>query len=304
MATGPETPLRVAITGSTGLIGTALARSLRADGHRVLPVVRSRPKEGEIGWDPREGRIDEAGLHGVDAVVHLAGETVGERWTEARKARIRESRVRGTSLLARTLASLPRPPGVLVSASAIGYYGDRGDEPLEEDAGPGSDFLAQVAQEWEAATEPAARAGIRVAIPRLGLVLSPAGGALARMLPVFQLGAGGRLGSGRQWWSWVSLPDVVRGIRFLLEAEATSGPYNLAAPEPVTNAEFTRTLGRVLSRPALFAVPEVALRLAFGEMADATLLASQRALPARLLGAGFAFRHPHLEAALRAVLNG
>lgn len=295
----------VAVTGASGLIGSALVRSLRADGHEVRRLVRGtpRPDRGEIGWDPAAGRVDAEGLAGVDAVVHLAGENVGKRWTAEVKRRIRESRVRGTSLLAGTLAALPRPPRVLVSASAIGYYGDRGEETLTEGSGAGDDFLAEVGEAWEAAAEPAARAGIRVVLPRTGVVLTPEGGALERMLPVFRLGLGGRLGDGRQWMSWVSLPDVVRAFSYAVDTDSLSGPVNVVAPEPVTNAEFTRTLGRVLGRPTPAFVPRTALRLAFGEMADATLLASQRVLPARLLEAGFRFRHPSLEGALRAVLG-
>jgi uncharacterized protein (TIGR01777 family) len=297
--------LRVAITGASGLIGSALSRSLREDGHRVHPVVRRspRPGSGEIGWDPAIGRIDAEAFTGVDAVVHLAGENVGERWTPAKKRRIRESRVQGTSLLARALASLPEPPRVLVSGSAIGYYGDRGDEVLREDSGPGGDFLAEVGQEWEAATEPAARAGIRVVLPRLGVVLTPDGGALERMLPPFRLGVGGKLGDGRQWMSWISLPDAVRVLRFAIRAPELSGPVNATAPEPVTNEEFTRALGRALGRPTLMRVPAAALRLVYGEMAEATLLASQRAAPTRLQHAGFRFLHPQLDTALRAVLG-
>ncbi len=307
----PETPpssdrRRVAVTGSSGLIGSALVRALRAEGHEVLRLVRRepRPGRGEVGWDPREERIDAAALSGVDAVVHLAGASVGERWTDERKRRIRESRVQGTSLLSRSLADLPEPPRVLVSVSAIGYYGDRGDEPLSEESDRGGGFLSGVAVEWEAAAEPAARAGVRVVTPRLGVVLSPDGGALQRMLPVFRLGLGGRLGDGGQWMSWVSLPDVIRAFSFLIGTPEVKGPVNVVAPEPVTNAEFTRTLGHALGRPTPLFVPKTALRLAFGEMADETLLASQRVVPARLVGAGFHFRHPHLEGALRAVLGG
>ena len=304
-----DTPVgkrRVAITGASGLIGSALARSLRADGHRVYAVVRRSPlpERDEIGWDPDQGRADAAAFAGLDAVVHLAGEPIAQRWTAERMARIRSSRVQGTSLLARTLASLPDPPGVLVSASGIGYYGDRGDEPLSESSGPGEDFLAGVAQEWESATEPAARAGVRTAVIRTGVALSPEGGALERMLPVFRLGLGGRLGSGRQWMSWISLPDLVRAITFVIDSPDLQGPINMVAPEPVTNAEFTRTLGRVLGRPALMRVPATALRLAYGDMADAALLASQRARPTRLQDAGFRFQHPRLETALRALLPG
>jgi uncharacterized protein (TIGR01777 family) len=265
--------------------------------------VRSRPAgPGEISWDPGAGRIDAAALEGVDAVVHLAGESIGRRWSAAVRSRILESRVRGTRLLADTLASLSRPPELLVSASAVGYYGDRGDEPLDESSPPGDDFLAGVAEAWENAANPAAEAGIRVVHPRFGVVLSPAGGALKRMLPAFRLGAGGRLGSGRQWMSWISIDDAVDALRFVIDTPALAGPIDFTAPEPVTNAEFTRVLGRLLRRPPFLAVPAAALRFLFGEMADRTLLASQRARPARLLGAGFSFRHPTLEDALAALL--
>jgi uncharacterized protein (TIGR01777 family) len=295
--------LRVAISGASGLIGTALSVALERDGHAVLPLVRSRHAgPGEIAWNPEAGRIDAAALEGLDAVVHLAGENIAQRWTAGVRSRILESRVRGTRLLADTLASLSRPPELLVSSSAVGYYGDRGDEPLDESSPPGDDFLAGVAEAWENAAKPAAEAGIRVVHPRFGVVLSPAGGALKRMLPAFRLGAGGRLGSGRQWMSWIAINDAVDAIRFVIGTPALAGPIDFTAPEPVTNAEFTRVLGRVLGRPTFLEVPAVALRLLFGEMADRTLLASQRARPARLLGAGFSFRHPMLEDALRALL--
>lgn len=303
-AASSGTPLRVAVTGATGLIGTELVRRLRAGGHTVVRLVRSEPApgSGDVRWDPEAGRLDAAGLEGVDAVVHLAGESVGQRWSEERKARIRRSRVEGTRLLAQALADLPRRPRVLVSASATGLYGDRGDELLDEESAVGSGFLAAVAREWEAAAAPARRAGIRVAHPRLGVVLSTEGGALARMLPPFRLGAGGKLGSGRQWMSWVSIDDAVRALLFALADERVEGPFNVVAPEPVTNAVFTGRLAHVLGRPALVPVPEFALRLAFGEMADEALLASQRALPRRLAALGFDFHHPEVEGALRAAL--
>lgn len=301
---GAEGRLRVAVTGSTGFIGEALVAALGRDGHRVHRVVRGAPAPEEVGWDVDGNRIEGEKLEGVDAVVHLAGENVGERWSAEKKRRIRESRVRGTRLLADALASLARPPRTLVSVSGVGFYGSgRGDELLTEESAPGSDFMAEVARAWEEATGPAARAGIRVAIPRLGLVVGAGGGALARMLPVFRMGGGGALGSGDQWWSWVALPDVVKAIRFLMGAGAPEGPVNVVAPEPVRNAEFTALLGRVLRRPTLLRVPAPALRLVFGEMADATLLASQRVVPARLLAEGFAFGYPTLEAALRSALD-
>lgn len=302
----PPTAARVAVTGSTGLIGTALVRALRDDGHLVLRLVRTRPVPGadEVYWSPSLGEVDAAGLEGADAVVHLAGENVGTPpWTEERKRRILDSRVQGTSLLARTLAGLAAKPRVLVSASATGYYGDRGDEVLDESAPSGEGFLAEVCRTWEAAADPAREAGIRVVHPRIGVVLSGGGGALEKMLAPFRLGVGGKMGSGRQWMSWVALHDVVEAIRFAVGADGLSGPANVTSPVPVTNEEFTRTLGRVLGRPTLFGVPKFALRLALGQMADEALLASQRAVPRKLREAGFTFRYPDLEGALRAALG-
>ena len=301
--------LRVAITGSSGLIGSALAQRLEREGHAVVRVVRGAPsrakdeRPGEVAWDPARGVIDAEGLEGVDAVVNLAGENVGQRWSPAVKERIRRSRVDGTRLLAGALASLRRPPEVLVNASGIGYYGDRGDEILTETSTPGTDFLARVVAEWEAATAPAADAGIRVAIARSGVALTPRGGMLERLLPVFQMGAGGKLGSGRQWTSWIAIDDLVDAMLFLIGTPALAGPVHLVAPEPVTNAELTRTLGAVLRRPTLMTVPKAMLQLVYGEMAEATLFASQRAVPTRLAAGGFEFRHSRLEDALRAVLR-
>lgn len=295
---------RVAITGSGGLIGGALARSLEGEGHEVVRLVRGAPRAaGEVRWDPEGGTVDTAGLEGVTAVVHLAGESLSERWTAERRRRIRESRVQGTRLLAEALTTLEVPPAVLVSASAIGYYGDRGDERLDEESAPGTGFLAEVAQEWEAAAGPAGAAGIRVVNPRLGVVFTPEGGALQRLLLPFRSGVGGTLGDGRQWMSWISLEDAIAALRFLITRPALDGAVNLVAPEPFTNAELTRELGRVLHRPTVLPVPAVALRLLFGEMADAMLLASQRVLPTRLLEAGFRFRHPRLDGALEAMLH-
>ena len=298
--------LHVAITGATGLIGRALTAFLTTGGHRVTRVVRGATAPGDVRWEPDRGRIDAGALDGVDAVVHLAGENVAAgRWTAARKRRIRDSRVGVTGFLAGTLAGLTRPPRVLISASAIGIYGSRGDEVLTETSplGPAGDFFADLAREWEAAAEPARRAGIRLAIPRFGVVLSPAGGALAKLLPPFRVGAGGPLGDGRAWMSWVSAEDAVGAIHHALFTEAMAGPFNVAAPEPADNQEFTRALGRVLRRPAVMPVPAAALRLAFGEMAGATVLASIRALPSVLERNGYRFRHPGLEAALRHLLG-
>jgi len=301
-----STQLHIALTGAGGLIGSALVQRLTELGHRVTPLVRRAAGPGEIHWDPEGGALDPADLEGVDAAVHLAGENVGARWTAARKARIRSSRVRGTELLSRALARLRRSPAVLVSASAIGIYGDRGDEVLSETSALGNperEFLASVGQAWEAAAEPARGAGIRVVHPRFGVVLSPEGGALKKMLWPFRLGAGGRLGSGRQWMSWIALDDTVSAVVHLLTSEALSGPVNVTAPAPLQNRDFTRILGQVLSRPTPFPVPPAALRLALGEMGDAALLASARVVPARLTASGFRFRYPDLDSALRHVLG-
>ncbi len=298
--------LRVAITGATGLIGSVLAAFLRTGGHEVTPVTRRSDVPGAIRWDPVAGVIDGAAFEGMDAVVHLAGETIGTRWSPHRKRRMRDSRVEGTMLLAEALASLHRPPPVLVSASALGIYGNRGDELLTEDAvpeGAPSDFFVELGRDWEGATEPARVAGIRVVKPRFGLVLTPAGGALGRMLPPFLLGAGGPLGRGKQWVSWISIDDAVGMIHHAILTESLAGAVNATAPEPVTSRTFASTLGRVLRRPALLPAPAPALKLLFGEMANTALLSSQRLSNARLLASGYTFRHPTLEVALRHVLG-
>jgi uncharacterized protein (TIGR01777 family) len=275
--------MRVAITGSSGLIGSALVQSLEADGHIAVRVVRSGGGPGTVRWDIDRAEIEAEGLDGLDGVVHLAGEGIGEkRWTDDQKRRIRESRTAGTDLLARALASLPSKPPVLVSGSAIGFYGNRGDEPLSEASAPGSGFLAEVSTAWEAATGPAEEAGIPVAHIRTGIVLDREGGALQRLVGLARFGLLGKLGSGRQWMSWISLADEIGAIRYLLE-HPVSGPVNLTAPSPVTNAEFTKTLGRVVKRPAVLPVPR------FG--------------PKLLLKAGYEFQHPELEPALRAILG-
>lgn len=295
----------VAVTGSTGLVGTALADSLEAAGHVVRRVVRRPARAGqhEIRWDPTAGQIDTTALAGVDGVVHLAGESLAaHRWTEAFKAEIRDSRVRGTRLLCDALAGLSTKPGVLVSASAVGYYGDRGEETVDESSAPGTGFLADVCREWEAATQSARDAGIRVVNLRLGVVLSPHGGALAQMLTPFKLGVGGVIGSGRQYLSWISIDDLVSAIQFALRTESLSGPVNAATPHPVANREFTKTLGGVLGRPTVFPMPAFAARLAFGEMADEMLLGGVRVEPRALSTAGFAFQYPELESALRHLL--
>ena len=296
----------VAITGASGLVGMALVDALQADGHVVRRLVRhpARDEEREIRWDPAAGTIEAAKLSDVDAIVHLAGENLAaHRWTEAAKARIRDSRIKGTRLLCETLAGLATKPSVLVSASAVGYYGDRGDKPVDESSPPGRGFLAELCQQWEAETNAARDADIRVVNLRLGVVLSPDGGALAKMLTPFKLGVGGVLGSGRQYLSWIALDDVVRAIQFALAAAAICGPVNAVTPQPVTNREFTKTLGQVLGRPTIFPLPAFAARLVFGEMADEMLLGGVRVEPQALRSAGFEFRYPELEPALRSMVG-
>jgi uncharacterized protein (TIGR01777 family) len=297
--------LRIAVTGASGLVGRALCAFLSTGGHEVLRVQRKRTgTSGEILWDPSRGAIDAEAFERVDAVVHLAGENIASgRWSAETKRRILESRRDGTRLLAETLASRKTPPLVLVSASAIGFYGNRADETLDESSPPGDGFLADVCRAWEAAAEPARDAGIRVVHPRIGVVLSPTGGALAQMLTPFRLGAGGRLGDGRQFMSWISLDDLVAAILHLVADGSLSGPVNATAPAPVTNAELTATLASVLHRPAIVPMPAFALRLLLGEMADALLLSSARVLPTRLSQSGFVWRHPELRAALADMLG-
>jgi uncharacterized protein len=294
--------VQIAITGSTGLIGKALVRALRDEGLTVIRLVR-RPAaaDDEVRWDPFGG-VDSGALEGVDAVVHLAGAGIGDhRWTETYKREVRDSRVEGTRTLARALAGLSRRPAVLVSGSAVGFYGDTGDVAVDESAPEGEGFLAALCRDWEAAAQPAVDAGIRVVHPRTGVVLSRDEGLLGRTLPLFRLGLGGRLGSGRQWMSWISLADQVAALRFLLH-DGLQGPVNLTAPQPVTNAAFTSAVGRALHRPAPFIVPARVLRMALGEFADEGALVSQRVLPDRLTKAGFTFRHTDIDSALAAVL--
>jgi len=301
--------VKVAVTGSNGLIGSALVSSLEGDGHQVTRLVRGRsgPVSGdrEVAWDPAAGTIDGAALEGHDAVVHLAGVGIGDhRWTDEHKAAVLDSRVKGTDLLTRTLAGLHHPPAVVASGSAVGFYGDRGDEELTEASGPGSGFLATVVQKWEAAATPASDAGIRVAYLRSGVVQSSAGGALKKQLPAFKAGLGGRLGSGRQWLSWIAIVDEVGAIRHVLDHPDIVGPVNLSAPEPVTNAEFTRTLGTVLHRPTAVPTPTPALRLMFGkEMVSEMLLGGQRVLPKVLEATGYVFAQPDLATALATELG-
>ena len=298
--------MRVVLSGSSGLLGSALVRSLEADGHAIVRLVRdgaaAAAREGTARWDPRGGEIDRDALEGCDAVVHLAGEGIFGRFTDAKKERILRSRVDGTTLLARALAELGQRPRVFASASGIGYYGDRGDEPLDESSTKGTGFLADVVDAWESATDPASTAGITVVKLRSGVVLSPDGGALAKMLTPFRLGVGGRVGSGKQWTSWIAIDDWVRAVRALID-KPVEGPVNLVAPSPVTNAELTRTLAHVLHRPAIFPVPKLALATLFGgEATDEMLVVSQRVTGSRLSELAFTWRHPELEGALRAVL--
>ncbi len=295
----------IAITGSSGLVGSALIHALEADGHLIRPVVRRAPRAGanEIRWDPDKGTIDAAEFSDVDGVVHLAGENIAaHRWTASFKQKILDSRVRSTKLLCDTLASLASKPAVLVSASAIGYYGNRGDESLNESATNGRGFLSEVCQQWEAATASAKAADIRVVNLRIGFVLSKEGGGLVKMLTPFRLGAGGVIGSGKQYMSWIALDDLVRVIQFTLSAAALVGPVNATAPNPVTNREFTKTLGSILHRPTILSVPAFAAKLAFGEMADDTLLGGIRTEPRALQNSRFEFHYPDLDSALRHIL--
>jgi uncharacterized protein len=293
-------PLRVAITGATGLIGTALDAFLTTGGHTVRRVTRTPTRADDIPWDPTSGTLDPHALEGLDAVVHLAGESLSERWNKERKARVLRSRVEGTGLLARTIAMLERPPRVLLSSSAVGWYGSRGDDVVDERSAPGTGFLAGVTQQWEAATAAAERAGVRVVHARTGVVMSPRGGALPRLLPPFRLGLGGRVGHGDQWMSWIALDDVVGAMHFILHTERLRGAVNVTSPEPVTNAGFAQALGHALHRPAVAVIPETAVRLVLGsEQAEEMVFASQRVVPRALLEAGFAFRHPSIEEALR-----
>jgi uncharacterized protein (TIGR01777 family) len=296
--------MKVLISGSHGLVGKALISSLSSDGHEIVRLVRGTPSgPAEVEWHPNEGRIDAANLEGFDAVVHLAGESIASgRWTDEKKRAIRDSRVKGTALLSEALARLSRPPAVFLSASAIGYYGDRGDEVLTEKSAPGKDFLASVCVEWENATRAAIEKGIRTVHTRFGIILDAEEGALGKMLTPFRMGIGGRVGHGKQWMSWIAIEDVVNGLRFVIEDKTTSGPINFVAPNAVRNAEFTKSLGHVLSKPTLFPVPAFGVRLAFGEMGDALLLSSQRVEPRVLREKGFVFRWARLDEALRHLL--
>ncbi len=299
-----STPPIVAISGATGLVGPALADSFIADGWQVRRITRSpRAERGDIGWSPREGKLDASRLAGVRAVVHLAGESVAQRWNDEVKRKIRESRTRGTSLLANAVASLDEKPAVFCSASAIGFYGNRGDEIVDEDSPAGDGFLADVCREWEAACEPAWEAGVRVCQARIGLVLSPAGGILGKLLPLFRMGAGGAVGSGQQYMSWIVLSDLVGAIRHIVDHDDMHETVNCTAPAPVTNQHFTKALGAALGRPTVLKVPAFAARLAMGEMADEMLLAGQRVVPKRLLESGFKFQFREIETALNELLG-
>lgn len=297
---------RYAISGATGLIGRTLASSLTADGHEVRRLVRpgGHVSSGDVRWDPSAGTIDAAALEGLDAVVHLAGEPIGDkRWTATTRRRIRSSRVEGTGLLAGALAALEHPPAAFVSASAVGFYGDRGDEVLTEADPPGDDFLAEVCAAWEAAADPARAAGIRTVHPRTGVVIAADGPLIDKIELPFKLGVGGRVGDGRQYVPWIALEDQIRALRFLIDTPELAGPVNLVAPSPVTNRELTRVLGRVLRRPTVLPIPVLAVRALYGQMGVTLATTSQRVRPTRLLDAGFRFRYEQLEAALRAALS-
>jgi uncharacterized protein len=295
--------MRILVSGVSGPIGAALLPSLAARGYQVTRLVRGVASgEGQISWDPAKP-LAPGSVSGFDPVIHLAGETVVGRWTAAKKARIRDSRVLGTLHLAQALAQSAQRPRLLITASAVGYYGDRGEEILRENSPPGEGFLSEVCREWEAATQPAAAAGIRTAQLRIGVVLSPVGGALQKMLTPFKMGVGGNMGNGRQWWSWIDVRDLVGAIHHILTSDHLDGPVNIVTPTPVTNAEFTQTLASVLSRPAIFPMPAFAARLAFGQMADELLLASQRVEPAKLTASGYAFQYSNLRASLQNLLG-
>jgi uncharacterized protein (TIGR01777 family) len=294
--------MHVLVSGARGLIGSSLVPHLQKAGHRVTRLTRApAPASPDaVPWDPAAGWIEVGKLEGIEGVIHLSGEAILGRWTPEKKRRVRDSRVASTRLLAESLAALKTRPRVLVCASASGYYGDRGDELLNEDSAPGTGFLADLCREWEAAATPATDAGIRVVPVRIGLVLAPNGGLLGPMLLPFQLGLGGPLGDGRAWWSWIAIEDVVQAFRFAMERDDLRGAINAVAPAPVTNAEFTRVLGRILERPTMLRVPRFALRVLFGEeAAREAMLASGRLVPARLQANGFRFEFPELEAALR-----
>ena len=298
--------MKILITGSHGLVGSALVPAVANAGHTVIRMIRPpmKPDEKKILWNPQTGFVEKEKLEGFDAVVHLAGENISTgRWTAEKKARIRDSRVKGTRLLAEIIAGLKAKPKILASASAIGFYGSRGTEVMSEKNSPGSGFLAETCVEWEAATEPASQAGINVFHLRFGIILSPKGGALAKMLPPFKLGVGGKVGSGFQYMSWISITDVVSAVMHVLKRKELNGPVNIVSQQPVTNLEFTKAFGKVLSRPTVFPLPAFAARFALGEMADELLLSSTRVEPSRLKASGYAFQHNNIEKALQSMLG-
>ncbi|MGO8671168.1 MAG: TIGR01777 family oxidoreductase [Capsulimonadaceae bacterium] len=296
--------MRIVLTGSSGLIGSAVRARLTGDGHTVVPLVRRKPEAGEVAWDPDAGVLDATHLGSVDAVVHLAGEGIAaKRWTAVQKDRILTSRVRGTELIAATIARMPVQPAVLISASAIGYYGDRSDEILTESSGAGKGFLAETCRQWEQSTGAASDAGIRVVLLRFGVVLAAHGGALAKMLPPFRMGLGGVVGSGRQWMSWITLPDITGIVEWAVRDAKLSGAVNAVSPHAITNADFTRALGKAIRRPTAAPLPSFAARIIFGEMADELLLASSRVEPAKLKEAGYAFQHSDINSAMRSVFD-
>lgn len=303
MKVSQDNTMKVLVTGSSGLIGSALIESLRSNDHEAIRLQRNDPAEGSPSWDPENGMIDLAGVEDIDAVVNLAGENIATgRWNDRKKSRILSSRIKGTKLLAEYFSALDHKPRVIVSASAVGFYGDCGQELVDENNGPGSGFLADVCKQWEAAAS-VGDAGIRVANVRLGMVLSAAGGALKKMLTPFKMGLGGVIGSGKQYISWVSIDDVVETIQYIIANDSMRGPINLVSPNPASNREFTKTLGRVLHRPTIFPMPALAARIAFGEMANELLLASTRAMPKKLTDSGYKFRHPELRDALEYLLK-
>lgn len=297
--------MKVVITGSHGLIGSNLSDFLSQQGHDITRLVRTRPTGAhEAYWNPEKGEIDANALEGVDAIIHLAGENIAEgRWNQSKKARIKNSRIQGTHLLSETVIGLKKPPSVFICASAIGFYGDRGKSPVDEASMAGSGFLTELCQAWERACLPIQNSGVRLVNMRFGVVLSPQGGALAKMLPPFKMGVAGRVGNGKQYMSWVALDDVLGAMEFALENQKIHGPVNVVAPRAVTNHEFSKTLGHVLHRPAIMPMPAMVARLAFGEMADELLLASTKVRPSRLLAAGYDFQYPELEGALDHLLH-
>ncbi len=292
-------PRRIAIAGASGFVGSALAKHLESMGHAVIRIGRrENPKHGNIKWDPDKGELDPAGLAGVRIVINLCGENIGQRWTPEVKKKIVDSRVRTTDLLARTIAKVDPHPRVLVNMSAIGYYGDRGEEEVDEESTPGHGFLAELVRAWEGAADPAREAGVRVVHPRAALVLHPSGGLLAKLLPIFRLGIGGPIGSGKQYLPWISRTDAIRALSWASLHESLSGPLIVASPTPARNAEFAKAFARCLHRPAFAPVPEFAVRMLFGEMGDETVLSGQKAIPQHLIDSGFQFDHPTLDQAL------